>query len=78
MAATPITRPISIEEDFSSVLNEVVAYYYGYPTPIDKPKLYERQMDMLATAVAKKLELDSLGNNSFLAGLCPNINERRC
>ncbi len=59
LAATVIRRPIDIQEGMNATPTLTGApplvYYYGYPSPLDKPKLYKLLIERLAAAVQSKL-----------------------
>ncbi|KAI9032248.1 Pre-mRNA cleavage complex II protein Clp1-domain-containing protein [Hyaloraphidium curvatum] len=63
LSATPITRVIDPEEDFSASAATTslapLVFYYGQTTPLDKPKLFSQQMTALADIVQKKLDVDA-------------------
>ncbi|KAJ3115438.1 hypothetical protein HDU96_000674 [Phlyctochytrium bullatum] len=63
MAAAVMYRPLDVEEDFGGLPHSTgstpLVYYYGYATPTEKAKLYDRVISNLGRAVNKKLEDDS-------------------
>ncbi|KAI8822629.1 Pre-mRNA cleavage complex II protein Clp1-domain-containing protein [Fimicolochytrium jonesii] len=59
LTAMAIGKPIDMEEEFSASSiatgTSPLVYYYGYPSPLDKPKLYNTMVQRLATTVRRKL-----------------------
>ncbi|KAJ3298078.1 hypothetical protein HK104_011191 [Borealophlyctis nickersoniae] len=60
IAATAIARPIEVEDELGAspalTGTSPLAYYYGYPTIAEKPKLYSVLVSRLAQLAKRKLE----------------------
>ncbi|KAK3822824.1 MAG: Pre-mRNA cleavage complex II protein Clp1-domain-containing protein [Benniella sp.] len=73
LTATPLTDMIDVEEGFGSSATSAptagsavmpLAYYYGFPSPKDNPKLYNLLVSRLAGSVNKRLEQDEAARRS--------------
>ncbi|KAI8851917.1 Pre-mRNA cleavage complex II protein Clp1-domain-containing protein [Chytridium lagenaria] len=63
MSASVLYRPIDIEEEFGGLPHTTgsspVVFYYGYNTPAEKGKLYDRIVTRVAGVATRKMEDDS-------------------
>lgn len=56
LSASPINRIADPEEAIPSV---PVALYYGLPSPLDRSKVYAKQLEAMSSIVSQKLESDA-------------------
>ena len=54
IAATPIERPIEVEEGYP--LDMPLVFFYGHASPSDNPDLYRFLVDRLASILQKRTE----------------------
>jgi polyribonucleotide 5'-hydroxyl-kinase len=70
LTATVIRRPIDVQEGLNATPamtgSSPLVYYYGYPNPLDKPKLYRLLIERLAAAVQTKLSAEGEGGEAGL------------
>ncbi|KAI8589633.1 Pre-mRNA cleavage complex II protein Clp1-domain-containing protein [Geranomyces variabilis] len=70
VAATAIGRPIDMEEELSASSattgTSPLTYYYGYPSPLDKPKLFGALVGRLASIVDRKMSESDVKTSGFV------------
>ncbi len=62
LSATAMSRMIDAEEDLGSTPlttnTTPIAFYYGCPSPLEKPKYYTNLVEQLGKVVALKKQVD--------------------
>ncbi|KAI8920096.1 Pre-mRNA cleavage complex II protein Clp1-domain-containing protein [Powellomyces hirtus] len=70
LAAMAIGRPIDMEDELSASSattgTSPLTYYYGYPSPLDKPKLFNATVQRLSTIVKRKLGEADVKSSGFI------------
>ncbi|KAJ3014404.1 hypothetical protein HKX48_005182 [Thoreauomyces humboldtii] len=70
LTAMAIGRPIDMEEELSASSattgTSPLVYYYGYPSPLDKPKLFSALVTRLAMITKRKLAQPDVKSSGFI------------